>query len=367
MPSDRFIGWRRKEWQVFAQRIRNRWKDGTLPSLAVVFAMLVVLRAPGYANSGLLRAVAELLLIIAGVLFGMLLVPDTSKGIVDSLDLDLRRAPEVVSSMTELAWEEMVRSFIAARSSGEVAEMATSNGCFPIMRAATGAGRQFRRDMTYSVELRALDVAGQRMYKAESRHSCRRSLPGENVWISFARTAEALRGEFAEASCLSRELAEFEPLVWQELANQGMFRARMKAGVWEDGGGTPEWLQGNDLLRLHFAGLPAATAGQAPTEVVVWSTFALPYRTTFFPVRFASYFCRGQTRVTFRIEDDAVTDLEAFVSFAGDLELDPRREVFKVERLPGDPCRAEVSTTSDEVLLWPGSGVSFVWSRDGVP
>jgi hypothetical protein len=334
---------------------------------AVLLAVLavVVLHQPGaeFAGSvmaGLIAACAVVL--VAFVLIDLFDLSPLSqlKKQLAYLPVDVATYPEQVKSLSQDAVDHVLQAILEARCPPDIADLVTRHGLRPILRRSENADL-FRRDLSYDIRFEyvtrspwSTDVPG---YAVETNLKSRRHPSPGPTWISFARTAEALRGEFAQDSCLARELVEIPVADWQSLVNSQGFEAGVRSGSRPDSATRNLDAVSPDVVRLHFPAYDAA----AEQMVTVWQRFWLPDTVRFYPVRFARYFCVGATQIQFRIQDHRVAAADAFVSFAGDSALDPTREGIRCEAdKDGRWHQMRVDTTGD-VLLWPGSGVIFVW------
>ncbi len=362
--------------------LKEKWHNGTIPGLVVSFAILIVLRAPGYADKGFWRAVAELDLIVAGVLFGLLIIPDKEAKLLDraqsNLQLSMIKAPEVVRALDKRAVITLVQDILAMHSRGEVAEFATRHGWHPILRAADEGWPlvpgtpniprwHIREDVLYAIDVSGPhSIAGVNLHAIGTTVRGRRALPHGEAWLSFARTLDAFRGEFRHRQCLNREIVDVpDEKVWNSLIDSGLLRASLEIEGEELRCETER--VSPDLFRFRFS-LASGNRGEVSRLVTSRFKFYGTSNADYFPVRFVNYFCVGQTTVRLRITDKSVTDLDAFVHFAGDIGLDPEKEGKVAEVDPqGNWRQLEVSTTypseARKVVLWPGSGVVFVWRR----
>lgn len=344
--------------------VKAKWRGGVPQALLLCVAVLVVLRYPGFADDGFWRAIAEVDLIVVGVLAGLLLLPEPK--LVVSDQLDFRKAPPIVGALDEEVVTDLIRDILAIRSSPQIAEFATRHGWKPIVDLGSGTRNAFRSDLQYEVELsRSALTEWAEFYSVHTTTKARRILPPGEPWISFARTITALRSEYREQECIGRELVLVPGTLWEEFIAKGRLVAHLSVGpTWQCTDPTLERVN-PDLVRFRF---PEPPAQVRPDPVVTEHTwFPAPRSVSWFPVKFSDYFCMGQTRVRFRINDPDVSFVDALVSFAGDTELDPSNEgvSFDIDD-EGGAHRVEVRT-SDDVVLWPGSGVSFVWSHQDVP
>ena len=333
-------------------------------ALLIVIA-IVILHQPG--TGFLVSVMAELVAACAVVLVAFVLIDlfDLSpisglKKQIADLPIDVATYPTQVKNLSRDAVDRVLQDILEALCPEDVADLVIRHGLRPILHRSQGADL-FRRDLNYDIRFEYVTHSpvskGVSGYAVETNLKSRRYMPAGATWVSFARTAEALRSEFAEDSCLARELVELPTAAWQNLVNARGFEAGVRSGSSTDVATQELDEVTPDVVRLHFPGYEAATEQM----VTVWTRFWLPDTVRFYPVRFSRYFCLGATQVQFRIEDPRAVGTDAFVSFAGDTALDSTREGIRCDTDRDGRWRQMRVATSGDVLLWPGSGVIFVW------
>lgn len=355
VDNRRFPGLR--EW------FRGKLADGTIAGICLSVAVLVALRVPGYDQDGLGEVLAEVDTVIIGVLIGLLVTPDSMR-VLRQAELNLLAAPGVISRVSDTELTKLVHDILAVRSSPDIAQLATQHGWKPILDAWQREGGSIVHiDQHYDIELsgphpRPLSTP---VYWVETVLRAERYIPLTECWVSFARSTDALRREFTEAACLSRELVEVSEADWEILLERGA----MNAEISYDGRPVPSpraERPSTDLFRLHFV-LPEPVVGVRST-VEMRMEFLLYAQLRAFPVRFPTYFCVGQTEVSLRMNDPAITKLDAMVNFAGDTELAQSPEPVGWQPRQSPSSRSLRIWSSKNVALWPGSGVIFFWDSE---
>jgi hypothetical protein len=287
---------------------------------------------------------------------------DELKRSIRGLPGEVATYPSQVRNLSEQAVEGLIERILAERCSDDIAR-ATTKALRPILHIGRH-DRLFRSDLDYEVRMERRTTGpwspGADGYLVETRLASRRHIPTGRPWVSFARTADALAGEFADELCLARELVEVSPEAWGRLLEAGALSARVRCGTGPERAAEQTIQRSADVVRFEFPPLASAAAERLSVATRFW----MPDTVRFFPVRFMNYFCVGTTEVSFRISDPHVVSVDAFVSYAGDTALNPTLEHSHCEADEGGVWRCIVGTFGDAVL-WPGSGVVFVWRGGG--
>ncbi|MDQ6948005.1 MAG: hypothetical protein M3256_17495 [Actinomycetota bacterium] len=278
-------------------------------------------------------------------------------------------AVQIAAGLEEDQLTELLRDILQSRYGGAVAELATRHGWYPIVHAGAAARR---RNLDYRAQVTGPVAAhGTSLYSVEVAFASECTIGSSPLWVSFAQNVADLRHEFAEPSCVARELVDVSPAAWADIVSatetHGDYGLSARVRIQGMAVNT-EWEfecvradLAEPVVRLKFA----VELPHSDTRLEVRSRFFISAELTQFPVRFPSYFCLGQTTVEFSISDSGIdrNTLDAYVSFAGDVALDPMLEGIDREQ---DMDHQRISIrTSDDVVLWPGSGIVFVWRRYG--
>lgn len=302
------------------------------------------------------RDLHEVALVLISVVLAYILLPDLGTDIdraVSRSSIWLRNAQElggiVEDDRLKLATQELLRSFLSPAN----AAAAWVFGCLPFVELEGHPG-SLLEDFRYDIVLE--HDAPRKFYLAETTLGAKRVLrvDGQGCWVSLARTTDALVGEYVQPGCLLRELVPVSADRWRQLIESNQLAATLRVERITFHGRVSA--KGPDLVRFCFDGLPDH-ALQRETEVKC--TFVLPQETRVFPVKMASYFCRGRSQLKFEIVQK-VRSLDAYVSLA---PLKPEDERSQNVSATVHETRATITVqTKPDALLWPGSGVVFVWS-----
>ncbi|MBI3522087.1 MAG: hypothetical protein HY071_03170 [Chloroflexi bacterium] len=298
------------------------------------------------------RDVHEVAFVLISVVLAYIFLPDVGPDIERAVGLSslwLRDATQlrttVDSARLRLATVELLRSFLSPAN----ANAAWVFGCLPFLTLEEQPERVLS-DFRYEIHVDPADDA--RTYTATTSLSARRILPTPSLWVGLARTTDALVDEYITSGCILRELVPVEQSLWDELAFSGKFAATLTVERQRYVGRLDR--QSNDLIRLLFDEVPVSVE---PRETTLLCKFVIPRATRMFPVKLASYFCHGRTEISFTIAEPVRT-LGVFVSMAG---LQPQDERGESADIRARSASIKVRSKAD-ALLWPGSGVVFVWT-----
>jgi hypothetical protein len=263
---------------------------------------------------------------------------------------------------------DLVTLLLASRTSDEIAQLARRHGWQPIIDAARAAKNEFRRDYDYEVVISL--HTNPRYYKVATVLTLRRTLRHEEQhYVRFGRTANAIRERLADDAMLGVELVPVPSGAW----DTDEVRSSLEASVVVDRhkpaiAAGPSQSASADAVHLPIT-FPE-NLEEKVHHVQVTAGYLVPRDATYFPVKLANVYCQGETTISFRIDDPDVEDLDAWVSLPGDVGLDPTQDGGVVSLSPktsGTSQSIKVAT-SDQVLLWPGTTVVFVWRRpEAVP
>jgi hypothetical protein len=232
-----------------------------------------------------------------------------------------------------------------------------------------------RRDVHLSIALRdRLEMYGSPVYRADVTFGAVRVVPSGPLFVSFVRTLDDMRHEFAEPNCVARELVDVSPATWSRLVKAtkeqsggDMLTARLKC----EGDATAAAVADvkcvepgmrEPVVRIMFAG--RRDPSPDPVHLEVRCSFYVSALLSNFPVTFPAYYCLGRTNVAFSIRDPEIDpeSLGAHVFFAGDALSRPIEEIDSDRDGGGHWICVK---TGKDAILWPGSGVVFVWQRHG--
>jgi hypothetical protein len=255
-----------------------------------------------------------------------------------------------------------IRDAIAAAPL-DVASIAIKSGLEPILRIASDPSF-VRRDFSYHAVIEWLKIGEQFFYIVEGTYSSVRRFhvsPDEAI-VVFARTAEALDAAFVDRSCISAEYCNIDSESWHRLA-ETYFSSEVRV----DGRLFVASLVelSDDTACFSVKGLPAPPDA---VSVVFKNTYLVPHTTRLFPIKLSRHFCIGTASMEVRLIDRKVSRLEAFVYLAGlsesDIDLYSNTESVDRRAVRGAGQQRVLGVRSrPDALIWPGSGVDFVWER----
>jgi hypothetical protein len=236
-------------------------------------------------------------------------------------------------------------------------------------------------DLVYHIEVHELvDIcfadSELSMRTVESSIQARRVLPAggprATYWITVARDNEALRSEFLEPNCLFREVVEMDASwsddLWKS-AVMAMCTVRIVVNGWSISSRSDppagSEVSGNDrIVRWYYSGEDFSRYANSDSRLNM--TISLDYHISSevrrFHVALSAFYVMGGARVSFRLydRDDAYTlDYEVFLSQA----LGKAATVSLVTKTA--LCKEMTVFTTDESLIWPGSGLIVSWRRRG--
>jgi hypothetical protein len=333
------------------------------------FSILVYATYPDSWASG--DAVREFTVVLSSVALGAVFLPELSS------NLWTIKPSEVRGLIPEDRIKSLESSLIEAQiDESEWAKSILHGALRPLLKV--GAERhKVLADTLYSVNIHpderiVLNGRDYRVHRVETSLRARRVLPpdvgGEFYWISVARDNASLAAEFQQDSCLLREVValspELTPDEWREAA-LAMSSARIvvDGATVEATTEVPSSVsagQPQNVVRWYF---PASELAGEHRQDRRMMTLALDYPTEInrISVVFGAYYNMGSLQVIFRIYDmKAQYEIfhEAFLARAlGSGEID-----VSATRKP-DLCHQISVISSDDTLVWPGSGIAIWWER----
>ncbi|MFI5425871.1 hypothetical protein [Aeromicrobium sp. UC242_57] len=311
----------------------------------------------------------ESALILFSVALGAIFLPDISGSLWTLSKDDVRH----------LIPESKVRSLQRTLVEGQVddqhlADCAIESALLPLIRASHHPSSVYV-NLRYSVDIHidqefSIGTKNYRVHRAEAQIGAKRVLPAGQLyyWVSVVRRAELLRGEFAEPGCLNREVVDVDPDIsdddWHKTV-ASLTNARMVVdGMSLEGAPSPPGLGTEPphppgVFRWYFPAPEMTSEADLRRTVVVSQDF--PLVESRFPVVFGSYYVIGSTQIQVRIysHDDVVVKLDPFLGRALHTGEIATARVAK----PGLGTEINV-TSSEDTLIWPGSGLAISWRCD---
>ena len=317
-------------------------------------------------------------LIVGSVAVGAIFLPELSS------NLWSLRAADIERLVPESKVRGLQRALVEARASDTDWSAAIIAGALdPLLSAEP---HNVVQNLSYSVSVHpqtTVEIAGKQVTVTgvETTLRAKRQLPidsGRKVfWVALARDAQSLRGEFDTVSCLSREIADFNPSLsnsdWADAV-----RKNCSARVVVDGLSIEAVLEppGEELassnekvVRWFFVSPDLVTAIETRQNILVAFDFFESATCSRFPVIFSAYYLLGGVQVVFRVYgrgDEYRLRHEEFLAFALSSSTDGlgygRRIDQQVIEKPG-VCSQLSLTVGDDALIWPGSGVEIWWEK----
>jgi hypothetical protein len=197
--------------------------------------------------------------------------------------------------------------------------------------------------------------------KTVTEYRCDRSLPSsDTLSIYICRTREQADEALKDPSTIGVELSEIDTQIWAAVRHE--FTADLVIGRRQiKACGPPD--QADDYVRFLFPKPAGIATGFMRVDVSTsyWSDTAQRHRT----VRLLNYFCAEGVTINFKLvskREVEITHAEFFVGFDGiQMFMAPTID----PRASGDGKGIELIVNSAP-LIWPGSGIEFMWSYKNV-
>lgn len=319
-------------------------------------------------------AITQFSLIVASVAFGAVFLPEISSDLWNISKDDVEKLiPEARSS--DLL-EQILRAKIPEE---EFADLVLDCAVLPLIRAANEP-HLIVGDLVYTASIHldediTVDEQVVKIHRVETTLRGRRVLPPADkhdvYWVSMARSVDHLQREFSESSCLFREVVDFDDNlsddVWLETVKR-YSRARIvldgttiEATTDPPPGDAYAPIETQGLLRFYFDASQVIAASDHGRRTITLS-LDYPLRANRLVVLLGAYYTMGSAQLTVRVYN-GVNPVkiywDAFVARAlGVPSVD-------VQYVPKDGLCTELTViTSDNTLLWPGTGLSVWWARD---
>jgi len=304
-------------------------------------------------------AVGQVLLVLAGILVSVVLLPDSPNRLWNVTAEDLA---ETVPSTQLLGASRAIAAAIAQQSRGAV------SGALAVQMwddALGGIGRVVADassvviDLDYTVRVQTDGLSQPVVSSTASAKRCVPQARDGRVWFSYCSNLAALEGEFAEHSngCIGRELIDL-----QHGETLDDWQARVEAYEVDftvDGVPAPdhdiEVVAGPDwrVVRVPFDG-GALPDRFLPTTLNV--EFHADLSQCRFPVKFSAYFVVGPTKITFEV-------LDPKARLGCDEYLASATRAVNLRSISTISSRGYRVLASEGTVLPPGAGVVFSWDN----
>lgn len=354
---------RRGPVRIFFARIWSHLSRSTARWAYLVAALCLVVYMTVPLSWAAADPVRQVSLILTSVAIGAALLPELPTNL---WSIDAARVRALVPDHQRA---HLAQALIEAESDDDRwNELAWTHAMRPLLTASREPW-QYLWDMDYSVSVhlaRPFEIGGRsRVLDAVSvQQKSMRMLarPGvARMWMTMARSSEALREEFGAAGCLGRELVVIGDDVigtdWQQAVLEHCHVSMSIDGVSielepeavDERPGLVRWYTPADFR------LPESRA-----RLRLSYDFVSEPQQREFGVFFSSYYVAGTTDITLRLHDEhRPSDVSAEYFVAHALDVETRPTVLTTE----NAVVKQVSfSTGKDSLLWPGSGVIFRWA-----
>ena len=307
-------------------------------------------------------------LVLAGVAAGAVFLPELSS------NLWTMQAREIRDTIPETRVRELRRELLAASIADRERNRFIWDSVVEPLLQSVDRPLAVQWNSSYDIHVylnQPIIVGGDEMdtHRLVTTSRDERILPrgeGAHIWVSLARTNQALMSEYGKSGCLVRELVEFPGLPCEFWRDEVLRHCTVNMSV----NGEPLPVEtptgeNSDVIRWE-APVPLGaerSSSNGPVPVMVSVQYPLSANVSSFPIVFASYFCVGRTELSFTAYHPDASAV-VLVEFEDFLSRKPggqvSGEVLRQTPEPGNLCGFTFSTRRDAVL-WPGSGMVFKW------
>jgi hypothetical protein len=306
-------------------------------------------------------ALREFFIVLASVAAGAIVLPELSSNL---WSIDAKRVRRLIPSRQR---EGLAQTLIEAHSDdSRWTHLVWANALDPLMNASHRPW-EYTVDMKYEADVfldRSVTVGDTvllvhtvAVHQNSFRVLRRDGYP--RLWISLARTSDALRDEFDSPACLARELVpmgDLEGVEWQKAILESC-----RVGITLDGDPlelvADTTTGGVDVVRWLLAADCELTNDRVRVDIRF--DFYVARDTDSFPVMFSGCYCAGITDISLRLHDETrkhELECEYFMGRALDAASTPG-----TSRSDNSVYRQITFSTGKDSILWPGSGVMFRW------
>lgn len=360
-----------------ATSIRRLWRHLTRSQARVGW----VIALGGIASYGLYRpdwpaadAIKQFGIVIASVALGAVFLPELSS------NLWTIKEDEVRGLIPDDRVRELEASLVRAQTREvEWADKILGSALRPLLDVGK-TPHKIIGDLAYTANIHpnenvSFNGRSMRIHLVETTLRGRRVLPpsGQHslYWVSILRTEDQLEAEFNQDACLFREVVELDA-TWSDDEWRAAVQALSSSRIVLDGvtleastepppGHVHQAAAQNGVVRWYFSSVDIADERERKTI-----TLALDYpmTTNRLTVVFGAYYTMGSAQVIVRIYDKTESlRIQHDFFFGRALGTSPV-DVSSTTK-PG-LCKQISVITSDDSLLWPGSGLSVWWTNTEV-
>lgn len=259
--------------------------------------------------------------------------------------------------------------FAFRRISPKYGSIAWSEGSKPILAIESDPSR-IREHLSYTAGIEHRRMGSIGTYQISSSFRYTRVVP--NAWrtglaVAFCRSVDELEHQFQEPAVASAELCDVDYRIWHRL-----FPKIVNSNVFISGEECEKVGHeiNENVIILHFK-LPKNSHWllDSNVPVAIHNTYVVPGSTRSYPIKIGTYYCRGAVEMSVTLIDSRAESLDVYLYLvkAPTVPNGPaNNNDVEIERfLKPDGTRQQTVRvrTSGQGLLWPGSGVDFVWRR----
>lgn len=301
----------------------------------------------------------QVLLVLVGLLFSVVVLPDTPHRLWSVTARDLA---DTVPSPHLLSASRAIAGAIAQQAKGPVPENLVAQlweESLSGLGVVIGEPSRIAIDLDYRIRVTPEGSAPPIIASSISSLRCVPGAKDGRVWFSFCSNLEALGGEFSDHAngCIQRELID----KWADETLDDWVVRISEYQVDLNIDGRPASRFANEVasgknwrvVRVPFA---AGDLAQRFVPIELTAEFHADPSQRRFPVKFSAYFVAGATQITFEVTDpDALVDCDEYISSATrNVTVVPTQSL----RAVGYRLRASAGT-----VLPPGAGAVFSWEN----
>lgn len=309
------------------------------------------------------ETVRQFALVLGSVAAGAIFLPELSS------ELWTIRADQIRKTIPEERIARLQQELIAAATNGDDWSSFIWSEALSPMQQAAREPLQVQWHLTYDIRVyldQIVEIDGQRstIHRVESLLRSERVLPvdpNSRLWVSIARTHDSLLGEYGSLGCLVREhvhLPDVSATKWREVMVD-----LCSVHVTVNGRMLPmEIVSGDNLDVVRWeAGMLDGSSGVERVPVMVAFSFPLGLQVVDFPVLFGSYYCAGQTEVSFAVHHPTHAVELDVIDFCTRRVGGARHHGLVRKTVDDARLNTVIVATGKDSVLWPGSGMLFQW------
>lgn len=255
------------------------------------------------------------------------------------------------------------------RISPKYGSIAWSEGSKPILTIESDPSR-IREYLSYTAGIEHRRIGSISVYQISSSFRCTRIAP--STWrtglaVAFCRSIDELERQFQEPAVASVELCDVDYRIWHrlfpEIINSNVFISGEKCEK------VGHEIRDNVIILYFKPTKYSRWLLNTNVPVAIHNTYVVPGSTRSYPIKIGTYYCRRAVEMSVTLIDSRAESLDVYLYLvkAPTVSNGPaNNNDVEIERfLKPDGTRQQTVRvrTPDQGLLWPGSGVDFVWRR----